>query len=587
MSTGGIFKLINNTGLQDKLLMANEYLKKRIDVLQARNKQNDARSGGLDLDKSFLPDINIIEKSHNIFINGAFKPFVASGFEYNKSNSSGQSFGSTIKFVLPQYGDFINDSVIHVKIGKLATLDEHDRVRYVALLGHKLFSKIEFFVNHNKLDSYTSDDYNAFLQFKVPPSKKTGWLRNMGQEIPETAEVTADPSYDMIKEYRYFGDGNQTFKQSHDEVHLWIPLLFWFREVHNSLPSMIIPYGQTEVRADLVKFNQIVSSSNLSGNDGLLYTEPTIDLELYTNNIFVNPEISSIFMDKFGFSLIRVHKQHVKTITRENEELLNDLVWPTETLYVCFKPRKNLTLSQHWHKSSSLTLNSVKVPVVVRSASLIIGGNVGNNPASTTSTASLTRTSGPALSTIDNTYKDYDFVITGGTGYDKDNILNNRYIVSDYVGATNLITINGTWNGATPNATTTFQLFTPQIGINTAQYYKETPVIKEIEIKAHSIVIYRNTHETFYNSYLPYRFGDKMNTPDERGWYQLNFNFNPGDHDPSGHINLSTAREFYINFTARTSTSISSTNPVDMIVLADAINFLLVKDGTAVLRYSN
>lgn len=587
MSTGGIFKLINNTGLQDKLLMANEYLKYRINIIKSRNKQNITNNDGLDLDNSFLPDINIIEKSHNIFINGAFKPFVASGFEYNKSISSGSDFGTTVKFVLPQYGDFINDSVIHVKISKLATLDESDRVRYVALLGHKIFSKIEFFVNHNKLDSYTSDDYNAFLQFKVPPGKKTGWLRNMGQEIPETAEVTADPSYDMIKEYKYFGDGNQTFKQKHDEVHLWIPLLFWFREVHNALPSMIIPFGQTEIRADLVNLNQIVSSSNLSGNSGLLYKEPTITLELYTNNIFVNPEISSIFMAKFGFSLIRVHKHHVKTITGKNPELLNDLVWPTETLYVCFKPKKNLTLSQHWYKSSSLTLSSVKVPVVVRSASLIIGGNVDNNPASTQNTASLTRTTGPVLSTVNNAYKDYDFVITGGTGYDKNDIIKNRYIVSSYVGATNVITINDTWNNSIPDATTTFQLFTPQIGINTAQYYKETPVIKDIEIKAHGIIIYRNTHETFYNSYLPYRFGNKMNTPDDRGWYQINFNFNPGDHDPSGHINLSTAREFYINFTSRTENSISTSNPVEMIVLADAINFLLVKEGTAVLRYSN
>ena len=86
---------------------------------------------------------------------------------------------------------------------------------------------------------------------------------------------------------------------------------------------------------------------------------------------------------------------------------------------------------------------------------------------------------------------------------------------------------------------------------------------------------------------MPYRFGNKMNTPDDRGWYQINFNFNPGDHDPSGHINLSTAREFYINFTSRTENSISTSNPVEMIVLADAINFLLVKEGTAVLRYSN
>jgi hypothetical protein len=34
------------------------------------------------------------------------------------------------------------------------------------------------------------------------------------------------------------------------------------------------------------------------------------------------------------------------------------------------------------------------------------------------------------------------------------------------------------------------------------------------------------------------------------------------------------------------SEAISDTNKVDLIVLSDAINFLLVKDGSAVLRYS-
>ena len=74
-----------------------------------------------------------------------------------------------------------------------------------------------------------------------------------------------------------------------------------------------------------------------------------------------------------------------------------------------------------------------------------------------------------------------------------------------------------------------------------------------------------------------------MNTPEDRGWYMINFNYLPGEHQPSGHINLSRAREFYIKYT---SSFISKTNKCDMIVLSDAINFLLVKDGTAILRYS-
>ena len=57
----------------------------------------------------------------------------------------------------------------------------------------------------------------------------------------------------------------------------------------------------------------------------------------------------------------------------------------------------------------------------------------------------------------------------------------------------------------------------------------------------------------------------------------------PWEHRPAGYINLSRAREFYLKFT---STFINNDNKVDVIVLSDAINFLLVKNGSAVLRYA-
>jgi hypothetical protein len=63
----------------------------------------------------------------------------------------------------------------------------------------------------------------------------------------------------------------------------------------------------------------------------------------------------------------------------------------------------------------------------------------------------------------------------------------------------------------------------------------------------------------------------------------INFNYLPSEHQPSGHINISKAREFYINYT---SSFISKDNQAELIVLADAINFLLIKDGTAALRYT-
>jgi hypothetical protein len=586
MSSGGIFKLIVNTGVQDKLLMATEYLNQRITHLSHKNiekLQNDSDHPVdkimLNLDSSWIPDLNIIEKSHVLFVNGSFKPFVACGFEYNKAQVKGAGFGNDVTFTLPVYGEFINDAVVHIKLSNLSAVDPRDRVRYVSMLGHKLLTQTSFKVGANPLDTYYSEDYNNHLEFHVPPGKKTGWLRNIGQEIPSLGHVTADPTYDFQREYRWFGCGNQTFKQKHDEVEMWIPLIFWFQDVRNSLPNFLIPYGQTDVTIKLAEVSEIVGFADYGG--GGAYNEPTISLcEMYINNIFLMPEINQIFIKKFGFSLIRIHGRHSAELTNcSGNMLLNNLKWPTECLYISFRPQSNLALSQYWHKSSTLTLNNVRVPVVAKDTVRITAGNFGET---TSTTAVVVFGSGLPLSVDVGFYDNYDLTITGGTGYNKKDISKNRYTVTTYSGGTNIITVDR-WDDDTPDTSTTYELFTPQIAINVVQIYKESPTIDNLELKAHDIRIYRKTSESFFNSYLPYRFGNTVNTPEDRGKYFLNFNFHPGDHDPSGHINISKAREFYL---AYESSVISSTNIVELIVSSRAINFLLIDNGAAVLRYS-
>ena len=117
MSTGGLFKLLTNDGIQDKLLMATGYLSERLKLIERINCQNEAKSSKnsyLKLDRSWVPTVNMISKTHTIFTNGSFKPFVACGFEYNKLNEAAR-FGTSTKFTMNQFGDFINDCILHVK----------------------------------------------------------------------------------------------------------------------------------------------------------------------------------------------------------------------------------------------------------------------------------------------------------------------------------------------------------------------------------------------------------------------------------------------------------------------------------------
>ena len=625
-SAGGIFKLIVNNGVQDKLLMATEYLSHRIKIITKRNRERagDLDTSYLNLDASCLPDINAINKSHTIFTNGTFKPFVAAGFEYNRISAQGSiKYGSDVIFDIPTFGDYINDCVIHVKLSKLKTIEPCDRVRYVSMLGHRMFKKILFKVNTNTLDTYETEDYNIHYQFHVPPSKKIGWLRNVGQQIPHKALVTADPASDFHSEIKYFTDGNQTFKQEHDEVHLWIPLLFWFKDIYNSLPNAAIPFGQTKITASISEISDLIGFCDYGG--GGKYIKPEIEvMELYMNNIFMNPDVINLIMSKFGFSLIRVHCRHSELLSKSSGSIrLNYLKWPTETLYTMFRPKNNTIYSQHWHKSATLIPCNVQVPVVARNRLNVIPAKVFSSKKELFTDNFIVIETNYASDGInddniyfeeDVDYNGYTLVITGGTGHIKNDKTLNTYKVKGLIESDahpeftfyysidknsycippkNIfsnkilgINIKGKWNSTyKPDNTTTFEFYMPELAINVATYYKEVPTIDSMSIIAHGITIFRDTHESFYNSYLPYRFGSTINTPDDRGMYMINFNFNPGDHQPSGHINLSRAREFYINYVSSYDLS-SEKHKTELNIVSSAINFLLIKDGSAVLRYS-
>jgi hypothetical protein len=507
MSTGGVFQLISNDGIQDQLLMATNDLTANImnitrNKLSVLSKQNPKLSVQqlIARDTAWMPTLAAIEQSHIVFINATFKPFASIAHEYSKTGPRGgkASLGTSCVFALPIVGDFINDTVLYVKLTGLSAKNSLDKVRYVEYLGHRLMQKVSFKVSKFALDSYTSDVYNVHYQFKVPTDKNAGYLRNIGQEIPHQGYLTADPTVDEWREYRYFGDGPQTFKNQQSVVEMWIPLLFWFKDVQNSLPNFLLPMQQTEIEVNFEDQANLIAWANYGG--GGLYNVPTItDCFLYMNHIFLLPQLTKIFINRFGFSLIRVHRQHQEQLTTsQGSVLLHNLKWPVECMYVGFRPRVNLNNSQTWYKNTSLTQRSIKEAVVT------------------------------GISTIE---------------------------------------------------------------VNDAIYYDEQQVVSTLGIRAQDITIYPNIGPEFYNNYIPYQYGPKLKTPDELGWYMINFNFFPGEYQPSGHFNISRARELYLDYQSAINPDtnqyiIQQSNPVDLIVIADCINFLLCINGSATLRFA-
>lgn len=586
MSSGGIFQIITNTGAQDKMLYAQEYLKNRIDkFIQDKDPNitdNDLLSlpdndKYLNIKNSILPSLNEIERSHSTFVNGSYKPCIAIASEYLKVGYSAPKFDSKLIFQIPQIGQFTSDCVLHIRLSGLAAKDTRDRVRYTSLLGHKLIKNVQFTVNNGSIvDEYTTDDMNAYLQYEVPENHKEGYLRNIGQEIPHVGYSTSDPLMDMHREYKLVGDGNQTLKQSHEPIDLYIPILFWFKDLKNALPSF--PFGKLQIQVQLAKIIDIVGFSAMGGDGS--YTPPIIEFcDMYVNQLFTAPEIFNLYSKKFVFSLIKVHRQHKEAIKVNQDQnyqaLLNNLKWPTESLFFSFRPRENLKLSQYWHKNCKLIEKSYKIPVVAKDPNSSIFGTCAGNSTSNT----LQLVFNGVLST-NNSYAGYDLVIMSGSGYNPD-IMKNRYNISSYVGSTNIATIIGVWDNIVPDATTQFELYNSQLAINVVSYFKEVPIVSNIALTANGIEIYRNHSEGFYNSYLPSKYKN-MNIPDI-GSYMMTFALTPGKHNPSGSINVSLCRELYLRYT---SSVITPNYPVDLIVLSRAINFLLVDGTSLTLRYS-
>lgn len=589
------------------------------------------------------PTLVDIERTHILFVNSHFKPFAAIGYEYNKvrANTGTPQYGGSVQFSLPQFGDFFNDMVVNLQLAETSATagvvpafpeyigdDDKDTqstykvsavenagtgvytkythqyvkqdgtvlavgaaasnfVRYAEFPGQRLFKKVKFEVNGNPLDEYTTEAMIYHQKFRVGPHKMTGWKRLVGQEVPVEAysdllavsgasnynsaaadleDVNGDaaagaPTSSSVTARKLLQvvNGPQTPKATQPALDLWIPLIFWFnRDPRLSIASVSIPYGQRFITIDIEQqsnilftapgnlFLKLTVEQQTSGDTGkgtknaiavndvkkwvtltpVLASGSTIDstqaisnMELYINNIFVNPEIHDIYIKRIGFSLIRIHRFQTNRVAVSTENLhLNSLKYPIETIFVGLRPAVNVSSSnlnqyRDWHRLTLLTDN-----VVHQSAT-------AHSDVMTDDSVIFSDSTDPAHKTnmSQETYE--------------------RLVFPSY-----------------------------------------TETVDTLQLRAHGIDIFSAFKAQFFRDYISYTYGGaNIVTPEDLGALMLNFCLYPGTYQPSGHINVSRAREFYLQYV---SNYVSSSTPCDLLTLAIAINFLLISDGSAVLRYT-
>lgn len=115
----------------------------------------------------------------------------------------------------------------------------------------------------------------------------------------------------------------------------------------------------------------------------------------------------------------------------------------------------------------------------------------------------------------------------------------------------------------------------------TARIITETPIIDTLALKLHGNYLYMPTHEAFFANYTTATYPDMVSTR-STGIYFISFAHYPLKYNPSGYINMDTAREIYLCYT---SSYISNATPASVYISAKCINMLLYSDNYIKLKY--
>nr|BBO54023.1 major capsid protein p72 homolog protein [Abalone asfa-like virus]BCY04570.1 putative major capsid protein p72 [Abalone asfa-like virus] len=646
MAAGGPFILITNNGKADNMLMATKYLNNKIQYIRWHKTM--LRDPNPD------PDLYDLEKTHVLFMNAHFKPFVAVGCEYQKIKAKAGSMrlGNQISYELPDYGEFVHDMVGRQVLGPVYSSEQtapaqgtsvlgmygqtsifpadqkqwdnttaaksptfyrlvdsfgntvlpgatyRNLVRYCEYPGERLFEQVSINIHGNPLDEYFCDAVGMLRKFTISKDKIDAYKRLVGQEVelkgytgveknrifdhdvedsavvedsvympngkhllkpatnaeylkmyfPSNTHSHADAGKSAIQNTTHPGyytlsrrcvtalNGPQTPKLWQGELELWNKLRFWFNEdVRLSLPICTLPNGGKLITINFAKqsdllfeapnlfVEQTVRTSNAGKNDQIVEYRPWFVAGTINEVQMSGVElyVQNIFVDS------EIHMIYVKRVSF--------------TLIRVFKRHDERTTTAG-HDNKQLT--QLKWPIEYM--------YMGLKPTWNTDPANPNR------------YRDWH----------------------KFGKIVDMVSGDSTQFGYTSvdSAGNTTQLSYDCKKIIPDTFAVELPIINTIGIKSHGIQLKDNFSELFYNAYVPYQTGGaNIVAPDDRGVLMINFALYPRTYQPSGYINISRARETYLEWT---TSYVSTSTPAELTIIASAMNFLLITDGSAILRYA-
>lgn len=355
---GAVFNLTLRDERFDKLHTAADYLRARLDKIRLER----YNEGLPNVQPTFLD----IEKTHTLYIHAAYRPYVAVASEYSRVKPTGDgssgvgSAGGSIQFTFPIYGHFTSDMAIHVRFkevgSKTATVATAitPMYRYCTYPGVKMFKRIEFKSDQVMVDDYTPEDVIFDKQFFIDTDARIGWDRCVGEQDVKEASYYGN-GYTGVLQYK---DGPQTPKLYQESFDMFVPLKFWFcKDAKHALLNDLIPNTQRTIVCHISPLDEILealipdpASPGAFIKTPIPFNSLGMDINLYVNGLYVNPEIHDIFASRVGFSLIRVHRRQINQIQSQSGNfLLDQLKFPAEYFMFGFRARSLKNDFERWH----------------------------------------------------------------------------------------------------------------------------------------------------------------------------------------------------------------------------------------------
>lgn len=339
--------------------------------------------------------------------------------------------------------------------------------------------------------------------------------------------ATEDRKVDYAREVKTMVNGLQTPKPSHAQVALWHKFKFWFTDdVRLAVPAVSIPNGERRISIKLQEAaNMVFEFPNLY----IKRTVSTSATNAANRIITYTPVVPASRSFSTDLSLIEI-------------QIYANNIFVSNEIHDIYIKRVGFTLIRVFrHQVTNLTktgetvkFDQLKWPVEYMFVGLRPVWNV--SAANPNQWRDWHRFTYNVDAQYDLKY-DIEQCDTGGTPY-----ADSFESTSDFV--------------VPPT------------------YYIPLPTIDSITVESHSIKLFDEFSSDFFNSYLPSHFGGPvLNTPDDTGVFLINFALFPKSYQPSGHFNLSRARETFIKIA---SSYLSSDRAGDLVVVASALNFLLI-----------